>query len=395
MESFEQLFDLGECPGGDASAVLTPPSALHASESPEMYLANSFPAANGRSNDLLSFDITPAGNPNSFGSRSMVSKADSTVEPSRTEINAHWPKLMTNFTPSARQYHGQFTPPDDTPEFKPVNGAKNMPALPQMSDNVHDDIQLSDAPTIGDKRPNPDSISDTIESNSNSGSKRRRRGGRKSTITNTTNVSSNNNSKSNNSPTLDSSFHPNASPEEQVKREKFLERNRVAASKCRQRKKDWMGGLEVRARDLQSQRATLSAYAASLRDEVLYLKDEMLRHQGCGCTKIQEYLNEQAEMVSPSGNLQSLVDGVAAMEARPTAAPMERYESGSDREVKYWPRSLSKGSGEGEAGGGRGGAGGPFGGLETSMLPTTTDPGFQSLLMSTMPQGFQGQGYPG
>ncbi|KAF2238869.1 hypothetical protein EV356DRAFT_504194 [Viridothelium virens] len=376
MESFDQLFDLGEYPGGDVSTVLTPPSV---------------PAANERSSDLLSFDITTAGNSNSLDSKSMLSKIDTTIEPSRTEMNAYGPKVITSFLPSARHYHGQFTPPDDTPDFKPVNETNGIPALPQMSDNAHNDSPLSDAANIGDKRTDPEPIPNAIESNSNSGSKRRKRSGRKPSTNNTTSAAGDGDS---NNPTFNSS-DPHANPEEQVKREKFLERNRVAASKCRQRKKDWMSGLEIRARDLQSQRATLSAYAASLRDEVLYLKDQMLRHQGCGCTKIREYLNDQAEMVSPSGNLQSLVDGVAAMESR----PMERYDSGSGRDVKYWPGSSSTtGSRDGEEGGGGGGGGGgrgAFGGLEAPMLPAKTDQGFQSMLMSTMPQGFQGQGYPG
>ena len=77
---------------------------------------------------------------------------------------------------------------------------------------------------------------------------------------------------------------------EDAKRSKFLERNRVAASKCRQKKKEWTQNLETRARDLQKQNHSIRLMIESLRQEALFLKGEALKHHGCACHRIQEYI---------------------------------------------------------------------------------------------------------
>ena len=82
---------------------------------------------------------------------------------------------------------------------------------------------------------------------------------------------------------------------EDVRRSKFLERNRVAASKCRQKKKEWTSNLETRARDLQKNNSSLRMMLGSLKDEVLFLKGEMLKHTSCGCDQIQSFLRKRAD----------------------------------------------------------------------------------------------------
>lgn len=84
-----------------------------------------------------------------------------------------------------------------------------------------------------------------------------------------------------------------AHPQEDVKRSKFLERNRVAASKCRQKKKEWTSNLEARARDLQNSKNQLAIMVSSLKDEMLFLKGELLKHSGCTCTRIRDYLDHE------------------------------------------------------------------------------------------------------
>lgn len=91
------------------------------------------------------------------------------------------------------------------------------------------------------------------------------------------------------------------SPEEE-KRSKFLERNRIAASKCRQKKKEWTSNLEARARELQNSKNRLAIMVTSLKDEVLWLKGEMLKHTGCGCAQIREYLTQQADNITSSAS---------------------------------------------------------------------------------------------
>ena len=83
------------------------------------------------------------------------------------------------------------------------------------------------------------------------------------------------------------------SPAELEKRSKFLERNRVAASKCRQKKKEWATDLEARARELQANKESLTSLTNSLKEEVLYLKGEMLKHSSCSCPQIKSYLQSQ------------------------------------------------------------------------------------------------------
>ncbi len=73
-------------------------------------------------------------------------------------------------------------------------------------------------------------------------------------------------------------------------RQSHLEKNRVAAHKCRQRKKEYINGLEGRAREFSSKNKALKANVVMLREEVLSLKNEVLRHAGCGFWAVDEYL---------------------------------------------------------------------------------------------------------
>ncbi|ORY12998.1 hypothetical protein BCR34DRAFT_481821 [Clohesyomyces aquaticus] len=73
-------------------------------------------------------------------------------------------------------------------------------------------------------------------------------------------------------------------------RQTHLEKNRVAAHKCRQRKKEYIGSLESRAREFSAKNKALKEGVALLREEVLQLKNEVLRHAGCGFWAVDEYL---------------------------------------------------------------------------------------------------------
>jgi bZIP transcription factor len=87
------------------------------------------------------------------------------------------------------------------------------------------------------------------------------------------------------------------------KRNQFLERNRIAASKCRQKKKEWTSNLEQRARNLQASKTSLAMLVSSLREELLYLKGEALRHTTCDCNSVREYLARHAEALLPQSHL--------------------------------------------------------------------------------------------
>ena len=66
-----------------------------------------------------------------------------------------------------------------------------------------------------------------------------------------------------------------------IKRVTFLERNRVAAFKCRAKKKEWTTELEERARGLKTSKDQHTIAIASLESELIYLKNEVLRHSDC------------------------------------------------------------------------------------------------------------------
>ena len=81
------------------------------------------------------------------------------------------------------------------------------------------------------------------------------------------------------------------------KRKKFLERNRLAASKCRQKKKEWANHLEEQARYLAQENKFLRASVAQLRDECLYLKNFLLStHSECQCVGVKNYLIKEAQL---------------------------------------------------------------------------------------------------
>ncbi|KAK8050221.1 hypothetical protein PG994_011951 [Apiospora phragmitis] len=75
------------------------------------------------------------------------------------------------------------------------------------------------------------------------------------------------------------------------------EKNRIAASKCRRKKKDEERVLEDRQRMLQVQNAILVDSATSLRAEVLQLKHEILRHGTCDFQPINSYIATAAARV--------------------------------------------------------------------------------------------------
>ena len=78
-----------------------------------------------------------------------------------------------------------------------------------------------------------------------------------------------------------------------IKREK----NRIAASKCRRKKKDQERIFEERRRMLQVQNRKLMILAASLRAEILSLKHEILRHGTCDFQPINTYIANAAARV--------------------------------------------------------------------------------------------------
>ncbi|KAI9756769.1 MAG: hypothetical protein M1815_002941 [Lichina confinis] len=74
---------------------------------------------------------------------------------------------------------------------------------------------------------------------------------------------------------------------DEEKRRNFLERNRVAALKCRQRKKQWLANLQAKVEIFGSENDALSAQVAQLREEIVNLKTLLLAHKDCPVSQAQ------------------------------------------------------------------------------------------------------------
>ncbi|KAI9266972.1 hypothetical protein BY458DRAFT_512384 [Sporodiniella umbellata] len=82
------------------------------------------------------------------------------------------------------------------------------------------------------------------------------------------------------------------------RRKKFLERNRVAAYKCRQKKKTWMQDLEQRADMSTLRNDELRSYVAQLKEESMYLRNLLLSHGNCDCESVQAYLRKTSAQIT-------------------------------------------------------------------------------------------------
>ncbi|XP_051562793.1 cyclic AMP-dependent transcription factor ATF-7-like isoform X1 [Myxocyprinus asiaticus] len=72
------------------------------------------------------------------------------------------------------------------------------------------------------------------------------------------------------------------------RRRRFLERNRAAASRCRQKRKVWVSALEKRAEELATSNVNLTSEVSLLRTEVTRLKELLLAHKDCPVTTMQK-----------------------------------------------------------------------------------------------------------
>ncbi|KAL9021566.1 MAG: hypothetical protein Q9185_001214 [Variospora sp. 1 TL-2023] len=85
---------------------------------------------------------------------------------------------------------------------------------------------------------------------------------------------------------------------DEEKRKNFLERNRVAALKCRQRKKQWLANLQAKVEIFSSENDTLSAQVNQMRDEIVQLKQILLQHKDCPVSQgqgLNQYFQQQQQ----------------------------------------------------------------------------------------------------
>ncbi|KAJ1311313.1 hypothetical protein OPQ81_009809 [Rhizoctonia solani] len=79
-----------------------------------------------------------------------------------------------------------------------------------------------------------------------------------------------------------STTKPKKAETEEEKRKNFLERNRQAALKCRQRKKAWLTQLQAKVEYLTAENDRLTSTLTGMRDEVTRLSAIVVAHRDCG-----------------------------------------------------------------------------------------------------------------
>jgi ATF/CREB family transcription factor len=81
---------------------------------------------------------------------------------------------------------------------------------------------------------------------------------------------------------------------------------RVAALKCRQRKKQWLANLQSKVELFSSENEALTAQIGRLREEVVNLKTLLLAHKDCPVSQQQglhtSFLPPSMEAFNPSMN---------------------------------------------------------------------------------------------
>jgi len=101
---------------------------------------------------------------------------------------------------------------------------------------------------------------------------------------------------------MENMTHPNGKKmTDEEKRRNFLERNRVAALKCRQRKKQWLANLQAKVEMYSAENDSLNSQVAQLHEEIRNLRTLLIGHKDCNvghAQGINQFLNG---MQDPSG----------------------------------------------------------------------------------------------
>nr|XP_057910364.1 cyclic AMP-dependent transcription factor ATF-7b isoform X1 [Doryrhamphus excisus]XP_057910365.1 cyclic AMP-dependent transcription factor ATF-7b isoform X1 [Doryrhamphus excisus] len=141
------------------------------------------------------------------------------------------------------------------------------------------------------------------------------------------------------------------------RRQRFLERNRAAASRCRQKRKLWVNSLEKKAEDLASMNVSLTNEVTVLRKEVAQLKQLLLAHKDCPVTIMQKkaaFLAAGGEESSREGSTEAVVASPAAVIQHSSSPPSPgptTINGMSVRAAEAVAMSVLAGMGSGQPGG--------------------------------------------
>jgi hypothetical protein len=92
----------------------------------------------------------------------------------------------------------------------------------------------------------------------------------------------------------------NKNIEDDEKRKNFLERNRIAALKCRQRKKQWLSNLQAKVEFLTNDNERLQLQSESLKEEIVNLKTLLLAHKECPVAQANGFHVNAVQKAMPS-----------------------------------------------------------------------------------------------
>ncbi|KAK7514441.1 uncharacterized protein IWZ02DRAFT_74828 [Phyllosticta citriasiana] len=167
---------------------------------------------------------------------------------------------------TAREQHGQYTPDSDiTPKRDTQPRRLRSHTREGQTQGPDQDERVKDH----SKKKRTSSVATSIASPEKKGSRK--------------------NSTANSSGELDT--------EEAPKREQFLERNRKAAHKCRQKKKDWEVNLDEKYRGMAAQNRMLQAEVDVLNGQVFALKNLVFQHSNCQFPPINAFIEAEASKV--------------------------------------------------------------------------------------------------
>ncbi|XP_022059602.1 cyclic AMP-dependent transcription factor ATF-7b isoform X1 [Acanthochromis polyacanthus] len=143
------------------------------------------------------------------------------------------------------------------------------------------------------------------------------------------------------------------------RRQRFLERNRAAASRCRQKRKLWVNSLEKKAEDLANMNVSLSSEVTLLRNEVAQLKQLLLAHKDCPVTVMQKkaaFLAAGGEETSRDASTEPIGSPAAVIQHGPSPpasapSPGATINGLSVRAAEAVAMSVLAGMGSGQPGG--------------------------------------------
>ncbi|KAI8576032.1 hypothetical protein K450DRAFT_259053 [Umbelopsis ramanniana AG] len=134
---------------------------------------------------------------------------------------------------------------------------------------------------------------------------------------------------------MDRKRHSSDDGEEAVeRRQRFLERNRVAASKCRQKKKAWITELEERSDKVIEDNKKLYSMVNQLKEEAMFLKNQLLAHGNCDCDVVKQYLKQSAQF--PSGSNITAQPPTQEQQMLPPPLPAPKQKSKASYDDDYF-----------------------------------------------------------